>query len=226
MAALAPRRGEALVFEDRIDAARRLAAALAPYAGRRPVIYAIPRGAVPMAAELARQLQGDLDVVLVRKLGAPHNPELAVGAVDDSGWSYVSDFAAQVGANAAYLEGEKRRQLELLAARRARYTPGRRGVDPGGRVAIVVDDGLATGATMIAALHSVRARRPARLVCAVPVASPEGLAKVEPYADEVVCLSAPADFGAVGRFYRDFAQVSDEEVEGILAHAAPGREMR
>jgi len=209
-----------MYFDDRIDAARQLGDALRTYRGHNPLILAVPRGAVPMGEELARQLEGDLDVVLVRKLRAPGNPELAVGAVDETGWSFVADFAAEAGAHPAYIDAERREQLNVLAARRARYTPGKRGFDPAGRIAIVVDDGLATGATMIAALHSVRAHAPARLVCAVPVAAASSLVKVRPWADELVCLSHPVEFGAVGLFYRDFPQVSDEEVEAILKRAA------
>ena len=207
-----------MYFDDRIDAARQLADALREYRGQRPLILAIPRGAVPMGAELARQLDGDLDVVLVRKMRAPGNPELAIGAVDETGWSYVTDFAEEVGPYPAYIDDERREQGKILASRRARYTPGRTAFDPAGRIAIVVDDGMATGSTMIAALHSARARHPARLVCAVPVAASSSLSKVRPYADDLVCLEHPVEFGAVGMFYRNFDQVSDEEVERILSH--------
>ncbi len=204
------------MFDDRHDAARQLAKKLAAYQGRHPLILAIPRGAVPMGRTLADELQGELDVVLVRKLGAPGNPELAVGAIDETGWAYIADYAAEVGADAAYLSREKQNQLETLRKRRAQYTPHRHPVDPAGRIAIVVDDGLATGATMMAALHSVRAKNPARLVCAVPVASPDSLEKIKPYADEVVCLQTPWNFQAVGQFYRHFGQVEDEEVVALL----------
>ncbi|HXZ49467.1 MAG TPA: phosphoribosyltransferase family protein [Usitatibacter sp.] len=203
-------------FEDRNDAARQLAGKLRRFASDHPVVLAVPRGAVPMGQVIARSLDGDLDAVLVRKLRAPFNPEFAVGAIDESGWSYVADYAREAGASPAYLEGEKREQLELLKRRRASYTPERGPLPVDGRVAIVVDDGLATGATMIAALHSVKARNPAKLVCAVPVASHEALAKVAPYCDEVVCLDSPDDFYAVGQFYRDFPQVDDAEVARIL----------
>lgn len=206
-------------FRDRIDAARRLARALASFAPQRPVVLAVPRGAVPMGEAIAHELGGELDVVLVRKLRAPFNPEFAVGAIDEQGWCYIADHAGSAGADPQYLEREKREQLEILQRRRASYTPGRKPIALGGRVAIVVDDGLATGATMIAALHSVAARKPAKLVCAVPVASPEALEAVQPYADEVVCLEAPADFHAVGQFYEDFPQVGDAEVASILRGA-------
>lgn len=209
------------MFADRIDAAERLADALRSYRDRNALVLAIPRGAVPMGAVLARRLHAQLDVVLVRKLRAPGAPEYAVGAIDETGWAYISPYAAAAGATPEYLEEEKRTRLAELRRRRKLYSSGRAAVDPAGRVAIVLDDGLATGATMIAALHSVRARHPARLVCAVPVASPDSLEAVRPYADEVVCLRAPAGFSAVGEFYRSFPQVEDEEVSALLH--APGR---
>ena len=211
-----------MMFESRIDAARRLAQALAKYRGRNPLVLAIPRGAVEMGRVLADELQGELDVVLVRKLGAPLSPEFAVGAVDETGWAYVADYAASAGADERYLEREKRAQLELLRKRRAQYTPARPPIDPKGRVVIVVDDGLATGATMIAALHAARAKAPERLVCAVPVAAPDSLELVRPHCDEVVCLEAPPGFFAVGQFYREFRQVEDDEVVDLLARSARG----
>jgi predicted phosphoribosyltransferase len=205
------------MFDSRLDAGRRLARALAAYRGRNPLVLAIPRGAVEMGAEVAKALEGELDVVLVKKLRAPYSPEFAVGAVDETGWTYIAPHARGAGADDAYLEQEKAAQLETLRRRRSEYTPARAPVDPRGRIAIVVDDGIATGASMIAALHSVRAREPARLVCAVPVAAPESLETIRPYADEVVCLEAPEYFQAVGQFYREFEQVEDEAVVALLA---------
>ena len=207
----------ARLFDSRLDAGRQLARALEAYRGRNPLVLAIPRGAVEMAAAVAEALGGELDVVLVRKLGAPSNPEFAIGAIDESGWAYIADHAAQAGADARYIAKAKAAQLELLRRRRAQYTPARAAADARGRIAIVVDDGIATGASMIAALHAVRAREPARLVCAVPVAAAESLEQVRPYADEVVCLHAPWNFQAVSQFYREFAQVEDETVVAILA---------
>lgn len=218
----------AMIFKTRIDAARQLARALAAYRNRNPLVLAIPRGAVGMGKVLADELHGELDVVLVRKLRSPFSPEFAVGAIDESGWTYVADHAAGSGADAAYLEREKRAQLETLRNRRLLYTPARPPIDPKDRIAIVVDDGLATGASMIAALHAVRARQPAQLICAVPVAAPDSLERIRAYADEVVCLSAPAEFYAVAQFYAEFPQVEDQEVVAVLAQhpqkdAAAGR---
>lgn len=207
------------MFRDRNEAASRLAERLQAYRGKNPLILAIPRGAVPMAKIIADKLEGELDVVLVRKLRAPRQPELAIGSVNESGWTYQSDYAELYGADAAYIASEKRAQMETIRRRRAQYTPIRPPIDSAGRIVIVIDDGLATGATMISALHGLRANKPARLICAVPVAPPDTLEKVADLADEVVCLEAPEFFQAVGQFYQHFPQVDDDEVIEILKRA-------
>ncbi len=206
-----------MVFQDRLEAAGALAERLAAYRGRNPLVLAIPRGGVPLGCVIAQRLGGELDVVLVRKLGAPGNQELAVGAVDESGYLYLAPFAHQLGADAAYVEAEKSRQLATIRARRAQLGPSRLPADPAGRVVIVVDDGLATGATMMAALRAVRARGPQTLVCAVPVAPRDTLDAVAALADAVVCVQVPIEFHAVGQFYRDFPQVDDSAVAALLA---------
>ncbi len=207
----------AYLFDSRREAARRLAKALVHYRGRKPLVLAIPRGAVEMGAVIADALEGELDVVLVRKLRSPFSPEFAVGSIDESGWTYLATHSRAAGADEAYLQKEIATQLELLRHRRVQYTPARAPIDPAGRVAIVVDDGIATGASMIAALHAVRARNPAALICAVPVAPPASVEQVRPYADQVVCLETPRDFLAVGQFYRHFPQAEDAEVVELLA---------
>lgn len=205
------------LFANRTEAAHALAARLHDYCGRNPLILAIPRGAVPMGKIMAQQLGGELDVVLVRKLGAPFDPEYALGAVDESGWVYLSAVVEDSAQMRAFIEQEKIRQREVLRQRREQYTPLRRPLDPRGRIAIVIDDGLATGATMIAALHAIRARHPAELVCAVPFAPRSSLASVLPFADQLICLHTPDNFSAVSQFYREFPQVDDLEVARILS---------
>lgn len=210
------------MFNDRNDAARQLAEALKQYRGKNPLVLAIPRGAVPMAKVIADELGGSFDVVLVRKLRAPYQPELAIGSIDESGWAYIADHALSTGASKEYIESEKQAQMETIRKRRNQYTPIRPPIDPGGRIVIVVDDGLATGSTMISALHGLRARNPAKLICAVPVAPPDTLKKVQAMADEVICLEAPEYFQAVGQFYRNFSQVEDDDVIEILRHSTDG----
>lgn len=211
------------MFEDRLDAARQLVPRLQHLRVLQPLVLAIARGAAPMGALIAQALHGPWDVLLVRKISAPGFPELAIGAVDESGWTWVSPLAERWGADAAWIQAEKERQLALMRERRALYTPDRTAIGVQARCVVVVDDGLATGATMIAALHAVRAQRPARLVCAVPVASTEALAQVRPLCDELVCLDTPPAFEAVGQFYRRFEQVSDAEVVRLLNRGRPSK---
>ena len=205
------------MFDDRADAAAALAERLDEWRGHHPLVLAIPRGGVPLGHVIAQRLGGELDVVLVRKLGAPGNPELAVGAVDEGGGVTVAPFAHTLGADAAYLEAETQRQRAAIRARRAQLGTSRPALDPAGMVVIVVDDGLATGATMMAALRTVRARKPQTLVCAVPVAPQDTLDAVAALADAVVCVEVPRDFHAVGQYYRDFPQVDDAQVAALSA---------
>jgi len=209
------------MFADRRDAALKLAAKLHKYKGQNPLVLGIPRGAVPMARIIAEQLDGEVDVVLVRKLHAPGNPEFAVGAVEESGWTFIAPHAAAVGADDAYIERERAGQLELIRRRRGEYTAHRPRMDPAGRIVIVVDDGLATGSTMIAALHALRVHNPKTLICAVPVSPPDTLERIAPRADEVICLETPFAFRAVGQFYREFHQVEDAEVISCLDLSNP-----
>lgn len=203
-------------FADRADAATQLAEAASAYRGSHPLVLGIPRGGVPMAKGMAQALAGDVDVVLVHKIGAPGEPEFAIGAVDEAGRVSMNPEAAAWSIPPHYVEQEAARQLETMRRRRAEYTRHRPPVDPAGRTVVVVDDGLATGATMIAALRALRDQRPARLVCAIPVAPPDTVAAVRRECDEVICLLAPADFRAVGQYYMQFEQVSDAEVIAAL----------
>jgi len=202
-------------FKNREHAAHLLVDRLSPYyKNKNPLVLGIPRGAVPMAGIIADGLGGELDVVLVRKLGHPLQPELAIGAIDENGNVFLSDFAFEI--DPEYLDLEKNRQLEVLQKRRAQYTPQRRPIDAHDRVVIVVDDGIATGSTMTAALRAVRAQKPKKLIGAVAVASPDAARAMLHEADAMVCLKVPARFDAVGQFFVDFSQVSDDEVIAIL----------
>ncbi len=205
-----------LPFDDRLHAARLLAEALAQWRGRHPLVLALPRGAVPMGRVIADALGGELDIVQVRKIGAPFNPEYALGAVDESGWRWLSPALGAYAVDPATIDAIVQREMQRMRERRAQWCGTRQPVAAEGRVVIVVDDGLATGASMLAALHAVRAQHPALLVCAVAVASPESLERVRPHADDIVCLAAPPGFQAVGQFYRDFRQVEDAEVAALL----------
>jgi predicted phosphoribosyltransferase len=167
-----------------------------------------------MAKIIADALAGDLDVVLVRKLGYPGQPELAIGAIDESGNTFLADYAADV--EVAYLEAEKKEQAEVIRRRRALYTPARPPLDPHNRIVIVVDDGIATGATMVTALRAIRAKNPQKLIAAVAVASSQAARSIARECDTLVCLDVPAEFYAVGQFFRDFSQVSDEDVVETL----------
>ena len=210
------------IFHDRRDAGSRLAAALARFKEDRPLILALPRGGVPVAFEVARALEVELDLLLVRKIGAPGHQELAIGAVVDGKDPQLvlnHEIIAHAGLPPGYVEAEQKRQLAEIERRRQLYRGSEPPAEIKGRTVIVIDDGIATGATMKAALRGVRQNAPRRLVLAVPVAPPEALRDLAKECDEIVCLSAPEWFNAVGSHYADFTQTSDEEVMALLAQA-------
>lgn len=202
-------------FRNRGHAADLLAEGLrAAYRDKHPLVLAIPRGAAPMAKIIADELNGEFDVVLVHKLGHPDQPELAIGAIDEKGNTVVHDWAAEL--EPEYLEAEKARQLATLRERRSRYTPDRAPISLRDRLVIVVDDGVATGSTMMAALRALRVQHPQKLIGAVAVASPEAARALRQECDAIVCLNVPAEFRAVGQFFDDFTQVTDENVIELL----------
>lgn len=201
------------MFRNRQDAAEQLASRLAHLQGSHPLILAIPRGGVPMGRCLADALDGELDVVLVRKVGAPGSPEFAIGAISEDGTLKLDEAASHFPPEA--IEREAERQRQLIATRRRRYTPVRAPIAPEGRVVVVVDDGSATGATMEAALRTLQGRAQ-RLIAALGTASPSALARLAALANEVVCLEAPERFMSVGEFYADFSQVEEDEVLALL----------
>lgn len=205
-------------FADRREAGRLLAAELERLRAGRPVVLGIPRGGVLVAAEIADRLEAELDIVLARKIGAPGNPELAIGAVAEDGRLFLDErIVARLGVPRAYIAREQGRQLEEIARRVALFRRVRPQVPLRGRNVIVADDGLATGATMQAALWAAHRDQPGSTVAAVPVGAVDTIERLAGSADELLCLRAPEDFGAVGRFYRRFDQVEDEEVLAILA---------
>lgn len=212
-------------FKTRLDAAARLADALGVYAADRPLVLGIPRGGVPMARLVAERLRGDLDVALVHKLRAPFQPELAVGSIDDAGHVYLAPFATSLGISDDQLRAEQQAQLDLLRARRQRYSAAQPRLSRTGRVVIIVDDGIATGATAIAAARAARLEGARTVVVAAAVAPPSTVSQLQREADAVVCLETPEDFGAVGEFFEDFGEVTDEQVVRDLAehHATPAK---
>lgn len=211
-----------MIFADRAEAGRKLAEQLRHLKDMHPVVLALVRGGVPVAFEVARALDAPLDIMLVRKIGVPGNAEFAAGAVVDGACPEIvlnTDIVAALDVSQDYLRGEAGRQLAEIERRRTLYIGDRPRAVVEGRTAIVVDDGIATGATTRAALHALRRQKPARLILAVPVAPPETVEALRGDADEIVCLTMPAEFGAIGFFYLDFGQVEDSEVIRLLSLA-------
>ena len=208
-----------MTFRDRSDAGRRLARALSAYKGRNAVVLALPRGGVPVAAEVAEALDAPLDLILVRKIGVPSQPELAMGAVVDGAAPIIvrnQEVIELSGTTADEFDAVCAKELAEIERRRKLYLGERTRAPITGQVIIVVDDGIATGATTRAALKAVRNRKPKELVLAVPVAPPETIERLRGEVDALICLETPELFGAIGYFYQDFRQVSDEEVVEIL----------
>ena len=209
-------------FRDREDAGQRLAKELTRFKDQRPVVLALPRGGVPVGFEVARALNAPLDVILVRKLGSPITPELAIGALaEGDGVEPVIDeqIVAQLDVEKTYIDAEIARQKREIARRQRLYAGARPTLDLHAATAIVIDDGIATGATMQAALRAARKREPQKLILAVPVAPEETIERLRRDVDEVICLSMPLDFGAVGAFYADFSPVEDGIVVALLKRA-------
>src|SRR3954467_112756 len=210
------------LFEDRRDAGRRLAAALGHYRESRPVVLALPRGGVPVGFEVAKALAAPLDLLLVRKLGAPGHEELGLGALvegDPPQLVLNPEVIRAVDPPPGYIEAEKQRQLLEIERRRREYVGERPSVAVEGRTVIVIDDGIATGGTVRAALRGLSQRRPERLVLAVPVAPADSLGELAAECDEIVCLATPEPFFAVGTHYRNFTQTEDNEVIRLLGEA-------
>ena len=215
-------------FVDRSDAGRQLAHRLAELDLTDPVVLALPRGGLPVGLEVARRLAAPLDLVLVRKIGAPGHEELAAGALVNGERPELvlnADVVRNYGIDQAWLDRQQALQLAEIERRRALYLGGRSRPPIAGRTAIVVDDGIATGATVRAALHAVRRSGPRELVLAVPVAAAEVLARLAPKADRIVSLHAPRDLMAVGQFYRNFRQIDDEEVVAMLKECLPAADI-
>ena len=208
-------------FADRTEAGQRLARALHAYAGRADLlVLALPRGGVPVAYEVARALGAPLDLLLVRKLGVPGHEELAMGAIASGGIRVLNrEVIAATGVGESQIEAAAAREQRELERRAGAYRGERPPPTIAGRCVILIDDGLATGATMRAALAALRPQHPAALVVAVPVAPPETLARLRAEANDVVCLEAPEAFYAIGAWYRDFGQLHDDQVRALLARA-------
>ena len=218
------------IFKNRQQAGQLLAEEIARHGYDDPIVLGLPRGGVPVAAEVAAKLKAPLDVILVRKIGAPMQPELAIGAVVDGDTPEVvrnEELIRELGLTEDDFREEAQRQLEIIEARRKLWVAGRPRIPVKDKTAIIVDDGIATGATVRASLHALKRQGPKRTVVATPVAPLQAVEALRGEADEVICLEIPAFFGAISVFYVDFSQVSDAEVsrllEGVRAEGAPDK---
>jgi putative phosphoribosyl transferase len=223
-AATEPARQQSIVYTNREAAGQMLARRLMSYAHTNAVVLGIPRGGVPVAKEVADALDAPLDVIVVRKLGAPGQSELGIGAVVDGDHPraiFSQDIIEHLGVSDEYIGAEIARQLKEVNRRETAYRGGRAKVPLRGKTVIVIDDGIATGSSVRAVLRGVRRQKPKRLILAIPVAPAESIEALQSDADEIVCLETPEDFFAVGQFYRDFRQVSDDQVKAILSKEKP-----
>ncbi len=206
------------MFQDRLEAGKKLAEALSHLQGENLIVVGIPRGGIIVAVEVAKHFSAPLDIVFPRKIGAPGNPELAIGAVVEKGEIYLNEgLVKSLGVSKEYIEEEVKRELLEIKRRKRDYLGGREELSYQGKTVILVDDGLATGYTALAALRALRKKKPGKLILAVPVSPSETLEFLKPYADKVFALEVPYYFYAVGQFYRSFEQVSDEEVKEVIS---------
>ena len=211
-----------MVFHDRVDAGKKLADKLSQYRSKDVVVLAIPRGGVVVGFEVAGDLGAPLSVIIPRKIGAPGNPELAIGAVTEEGDTYIDSIIVKsLGVTQSYIDEVKQLEVEEIKRRMKTYLGDRQRPELKGKTVILVDDGIATGATMKAAIRTLRRHGPAEVIVAVPVAPPETVERLKELADSVVCLETPSFFYAIGQFYREFDQVGDAEVIRLLRLANP-----
>lgn len=215
----APFEGSPIIFRDRMQAAESLSKELAAHSTDHPLVLGIPRGSIPMAKFISDRLHGDLDVILVHKLGAPDNPEFAIGSVSEFGTVYISEAVKWYPNSSHYIENEIREQLVHLKSRRDSYSPIRAPISPKGRTVIIVDDGIATGATMVSAVRAIRSQNPHKIIVAAPVASTSAVDMIKNEVDHLVILQTPENFFSISEFYVNFSQVTDEEVIQVLNEA-------
>ena len=209
-----------MLFADRQEAGERLASKLLHLKGKSPLILAVPRGGLAVAQPVLEKIGGELDLIITRKIGAPFQPELAIGAVTGDGFIMLNeDILSRVSADSSYIEKAAAEEVEEIKRRLKTYRGDRPSPAIDKRIVVLIDDGVATGYTLLAALRSLQEKKPERLILAVPVGPPDTFKKLQQEVDELVYIEAPANFAAVGQFYRRFDQVSDAEVSAVLRKA-------